>query len=70
MLQDKLLKWVITYLLEKLDKDVAAGALCALLRAALAAAKGVAAKTETTLDDEVLGKVGKVVDELCAALGH
>ena len=68
MIQGKLIEWVVAFLLSKLDKDAAADAIVAVLRAGVSALSAVAAKTETPLDDLVVKKAAEVVEELAAAL--
>lgn len=67
-MQDKILAWVVEYLLKSLDASTAAKVLISLLRGVALALKDVAAKTSTTLDDLVVAKVATVVEELAAAL--
>jgi hypothetical protein len=67
-MKDKLMAWVVEYLLKSLNKEVAGEFLVSLLRGASLALSDVAAKTETKLDDLVTEKLASVVEELAAAL--
>jgi hypothetical protein len=63
-----LIEWLVAMLLKNLDAGVASKALVALLRALVLAAKDVAARTSSPLDDAVVAQAGVIVEQLAASL--
>jgi hypothetical protein len=67
-MQEKLIAWLVAMLLKNLDAAIAAKALVGLLRALVLAAKDVAARTSSPVDDAVVLRASAIVDEIAAAL--
>ena len=67
-MQEKILEWVVKYLLQGLNAEIAAKALVGILRAGVGVAHDVAAKTATQIDDSVVAKLSEVVEDLAKAL--
>jgi len=69
-MQDKFIAWVVTQIMKQLDFAVACRALVGLLRGAVAALRGLAAKTKTPgeVDDAIVEAFAKIVDQIALAL--
>lgn len=67
-MQGKFMEWLVGLLLKNVDAGMAAKALVGLLRGGVLALKDVAARTQSTVDDSVVTKLGDIVEDIAKAL--